>query len=93
MLVELGYADSGEDMEWDRLDMLGAEKPRLLFLRSVLEGRRDGALDPSPRRLMTLDALDGFSGSPRIGADVVMGDPGATATAAREEGDCVLGEL
>lgn len=42
---------------------------------------------------MTLDALDGFSGSPRIGADVVMGDPGATAMEARVDGDCVDGEL
>lgn len=32
---------------------------------------------------MTLDARLGFSGSPRMGAEVVMGDPGGLATSLR----------
>ena len=50
-------------------------------LRSVDEGFLELALEPpSPSRLITLEVLDGLSGSPKIGADVLIGDPGATAT-------------
>ena len=42
---------------------------------------------------MTLDARDGFSGSPRIGAEDSIGDSGGTATAARVDGDDDAGEL
>jgi len=41
---------------------------------------------------MTLDARDGLSGSPRIGAEEWMGEPGSTATVARELA-CSEGEL
>jgi hypothetical protein len=54
--------------------------------RSVDDGCREDEVDPSPRRLITLDALDGFSGSPRIGAEGVMGEPGVTAMLVRDAG-------
>jgi hypothetical protein len=69
-------------------------KPRLAeFFKSVDDGWRDGAAEPSPRRLTTLDTREGFSGSPRIGAEVGMGEPGVTATAVRVDGACEAGEL
>lgn len=36
---------------------------------------------------MTLEAREGGSGSPRIGAEVGIGEPGATPTAVRVEVD------
>ncbi len=46
--------------------------------RSLRDGCREGEADAEPRRsrLMTLDAREGRSGSPRIGADSGIGDPG-----------------
>ena len=68
--------------------------PKLLIpFKSVAEGFREGAAEPIPRRLTTLDTREGFSGSPRIGADVGIGEPGATATAIRVDGDWDAGEL
>jgi hypothetical protein len=38
---------------------------------------------PSPRRLTNDDARDGRSGSPRIGAEWGMGEPGSTPMVVR----------
>ena len=56
-------------------------------LRSLADGRReDGVEEPRPKRLMTLDVRDGRSTSPRIGAELEMGELGQTATAVRVAG-------
>lgn len=53
-----------------------------------MDGVREEAFDeePRPKRLITLDAREGRSGSPRMGAVVGMGDPGVTPTAVRVGG-------
>lgn len=37
-------------------------------------------MDPIPRRLAKEATLEGGSGSPKIGAEFEMGDPGSTPT-------------
>ena len=49
-------------------------------LRSEADGFLDPGFDPIPRRLTNEAALDGGSGSPRIGAEVEIGEPGSTPT-------------
>ena len=51
----------------------------------MAEGLRELAFDPepSPRRLTNDDVRDGRSGSPRIGADCEIGDPGSTPMVVR----------
>jgi hypothetical protein len=46
----------------------------------VADGFLDPGFDPRPRRLTKEAALDGGSGSPRIGAEVEIGEPGSTPT-------------
>lgn len=49
------------------------------------DGVRLGGLDDArPKSEITLDAREGFSGSPRIGAEVDIGDPGGMATSFRD---------
>jgi hypothetical protein len=47
-------------------------------LRSVADGFLDPGFDFRPSRLPIDDTLDGGSGSPKIGAELEMGDPGST---------------
>ena len=70
-------------MTWVKPDV-GCPDPNA-DLRSVADGRRELALDPepSPRRLTNDDVRDGRSGSPRIGADCEIGDPGSTPMVVR----------
>jgi len=49
-------------------------------LKSVADGFLEPGFDPRPRRLTNEAALDGGSGSPRIGAEVEIGEPGSTPT-------------
>jgi len=51
--------------------------------RSVADGFLDPGFDPIPRRLTKEAALDGGSGSPKIGAEDEIGDPGSTPTSVR----------
>lgn len=48
-------------------------------------GFLDPLLDPKPSKLITLDARLGFSGSPSIGAEVEMGEPGTAISLRVEE--------
>lgn len=50
----------------------------------ALEGAREADLDVNPMRDMTDDVLDGFSGSPIMGALERIGDPGGSPTSLRD---------
>lgn len=70
------YGVPGADVEY------GVALP---LRRSAADGLREDAA-PRPSNEIMDDVRDGFCGSPRIGADEVIGEPGATATLDRAGG-------